>query len=241
MQDILLPMVAGLTLGSLHALDADHVAAVSVFVSRNPRPRQAMKFGVRWALGHTTTLLLFGLVVISLKLVVTPFMEMVAEVGIGFMLIAIGAWALNNLLRRQRMHIHRHMHDGVEHVHFHSHGERSDHLHEHSVFLIGAAHGLAGTASVLVVVPVRGRELSPCGIALYPPFRHWDDHFDGPVRLSLWECRGQDEPEELDSLHTRNCCCRQHLCWLLVDSRKGCLTADVFKRQRNHERKQPRV
>lgn len=154
MQDILLPMVAGLTLGSLHALDADHVAAVSVFVSRNPRPRQAMMFGVRWALGHTTTLLLFGLVVISLKLVVTPFMEMVAEVGIGFMLIAIGTWGLNNLLRRQRMHIHRHMHDGVEHVHFHSHGERSDHLHEHSVFLIGAAHGLAGTASVLVVVPV---------------------------------------------------------------------------------------
>ncbi len=154
MEEFLLPMIAGLTLGSLHAFDADHVTAVSVFVSHNPQPRRAMMFGVRWALGHTATLFVFGLLAISLKLVVTPFMQMMAEIGVGLMLIVIGAWGINNLVRQQRIHTHRHIHDGVEHVHFHSHAERSDHHHEHSIFMIGAAHGFAGTAAVLVVIPI---------------------------------------------------------------------------------------
>ena len=154
MNDVLLPVVAGFALGSLHAFDADHVAAVSVFVSRNPQPRRAVMFGVRWALGHTATLFIFGLAAMSLKFVVTPFMETVAEVGVGFMLIALGAWGMHRLVHRERIHIHRHVHEGVEHVHLHSHTERADHQHEHSMFLVGAAHGLAGTASVLVVIPI---------------------------------------------------------------------------------------
>jgi high-affinity nickel permease len=154
MNEIFLPTLAGLTLGSLHAFDADHVAAVSVFVSRHPQPKRAVMFGIWWALGHTATLFVLGLTSMSLKLVISPLIETVAEVGVGIMLIVLGGWGMHHLVRRERVHIHRHVHDGVEHIHFHSHVERSDHRHEHSMFLVGAAHGFAGTASVMVVIPI---------------------------------------------------------------------------------------
>ncbi len=154
MSDLILPILAGLALGSLHAFDADHITAVSVFVSRNPQPRRAMIFGLQWALGHTATLLLFGLTTMSMKFAISSLFQAVAEVGVGLMLIALGAWALRHLFKRRRIHIHKHVHDGVEHIHFHSHAERTDHHHAHSMFFVGAAHGLAGTAAVLVVIPI---------------------------------------------------------------------------------------
>jgi hypothetical protein len=154
MSEILLPILAGLTLGALHAFDADHVAAVSVFVSRNAELSRAVRFGIRWALGHTATLLVFGLTAMSLKLVITPLMETIAEVGVGIMLVVLGTWGMHHVVRRERIHIHRHVHDGMEHIHVHSHAGQNDHRHEHSMFLVGAAHGFAGTASVLVVIPV---------------------------------------------------------------------------------------
>lgn len=154
MSDLLFPILAGLTLGSLHAFDADHITAVSVFVSRNPQPRRAVMFGLQWALGHTATLLVFGLTVVSLNLVVSPVLQTLAEMGVGLILIGLGAWAIWHLSRSRKIHIHKHLHDGVEHIHFHSHAERADHHHAHSMFFVGAAHGLAGTAAVLVVIPI---------------------------------------------------------------------------------------
>lgn len=154
MQELLLVIIAGLTLGSLHALDADHISAVSVFVSRNPQPRKAMMFGIRWAMGHTTTLFIFGLLSIGLKLVITPSVQAMAEIAVGLILIVLGGWAIRGVFRSERIHIHRHAHDGVEHMHFHSHAERYDHHHTHSMFLVGAMHGFAGTASVLVIIPI---------------------------------------------------------------------------------------
>lgn len=154
MPDIALPIIAGFAVGCLHAFDADHIAAVSVFVSRNPKPKSAAMFGLHWAIGHTTTLFLFGMTAMTLKIVITPTMEAAAEIGVGMMLILLGTWGIHHLVRRERIHIHRHTHDGVEHIHFHSHADRPDHGHAHSMFLVGAAHGLAGTASVLVVIPI---------------------------------------------------------------------------------------
>ncbi len=49
----LLPLLTAVSLGFLHALEPDHMAAVTTFVSRRPRPREAVGFGVRWGLGHS--------------------------------------------------------------------------------------------------------------------------------------------------------------------------------------------
>lgn len=53
-------MAAGAVLGAVHAFEADHVAAVSAFISREPRARHAMGHGVRWAAGHGAAVLLAG-------------------------------------------------------------------------------------------------------------------------------------------------------------------------------------
>ncbi len=77
-----------------------------------------------------------------------------AEALIGGLLVAIGVWVLADILRKTGVHIHKHTHDGMEHIHFHSHAVETHHRHRHSMFMVGAAHGLAGTASVLVLIPL---------------------------------------------------------------------------------------
>jgi sulfite exporter TauE/SafE len=54
--------------------------------------------------------------------------------------------------------MHRHVHDGTAHLHLHSHARSSTHEHIHRVWDVrralgfGLAHGLAGSAAVLVLV-----------------------------------------------------------------------------------------
>ena len=152
--ELLLAMVAGLTLGCIHAFDVDHITAVTVFVSRNPDPKRAALLGVHWGLGHTATVLVLGLLSLGLKFVIPPLVQSIAEMLVGALLVAIGVWVLRGVLKRCQIHFHKHTHDGVEHTHFHSHEHRSDHHHQHSLFAVGAAHGIAGTASLMVIIPL---------------------------------------------------------------------------------------
>jgi nickel/cobalt exporter len=152
--DLLLPVIAGFVLGCIHAFDADHVVAVTAFASKNPQPLKAARFGIVWGLGHTATLLVLGLVSIAFKFAIPPVVESFAELLVGVLLVAIGLWVLAGVLRQKRTHIHKHTHDGVGHIHFHSHEHNTDHDHSHSMFLVGATHGFAGTASVMILVPL---------------------------------------------------------------------------------------
>ena len=62
--------------------------------------------------------------------------------------------------------MHTHDHDGAPHVHLHSHALVEDHGHGHwwrdSVrpFCIGMAHGLAGSAALLLIVLSSARSVS---------------------------------------------------------------------------------
>lgn len=152
--DMVIALVSGFTLGCMHAFDADHIAAVTAFTSRHPDGRKAARFGVMWGLGHTATLVAFGGISAALKFVIPPLVESIAEVAVGILLVVIGLWVLRDLLRRNRIHLHTHTHDGVAHAHFHSHEESAHHRHAHSMFFVGATHGFAGTAAVMVIVPV---------------------------------------------------------------------------------------
>jgi sulfite exporter TauE/SafE len=152
--DLLLAVVGGFTLGCLHAFDADHVAAVTAFASKHPSARQASLFGIYWGLGHTATLLILGGLSVALKFVIPPAVSTAAEMLVGILLVAIGLWVLRDFIRGKKVHLHKHTHDGVEHVHFHSHAHADDHRHRHSMFAVGAAHGFAGTAAVMVLIPI---------------------------------------------------------------------------------------
>ena len=56
----------GTLLGMRHALEPDHLAAVSTLVSRERNGLKAMLLGVCWGLGHTLALVVVGTALILL-------------------------------------------------------------------------------------------------------------------------------------------------------------------------------
>jgi hypothetical protein len=141
-----LPLLTALVAGFAHALEADHMAAVTAFVSRRPHPLRALGFGVRWGLGHSLALLVAGAGVILLDLQISEALVRGLELGVGVMLIGLGAWAIWSILHlRTAGAAHRRAH---EHLHPHSHSSVG------GTTWVGAFHGLAGTAGFLALVPV---------------------------------------------------------------------------------------
>jgi sulfite exporter TauE/SafE len=102
-------------------------------------------------------LLLVGAIVLFLRVPIPQPVAEVAECVVGLMLVALGG-LLGMKLLRERWHLHQHDHDGTRHVHLHSHAQSRDHGHAHwwreSVrpLCIGMAHGLAGSAALLLFV-----------------------------------------------------------------------------------------
>ena len=147
----------GFVLGLRHALDSDHLAAVSTVLAERPSWRASGLVGLSWGLGHTEMLLLVGAIVQILRVPIPQPVADAAECVVGLMLVALGG-LLGMKLLRERWHLHQHDHDGTRHVHLHSHAQSQDHGHAHwwreSVrpLCIGMAHGLAGSAALLLFV-----------------------------------------------------------------------------------------
>ncbi|CAN5773303.1 hydantoin utilization protein A [soil metagenome] len=138
----LLPFATALIAGFAHALEPDHMAAVTTFVSRHPPPREALAFGVRWGLGHSAAILGVGLVLILLRLQIPEVVVRGLEFGVGGMLLALGLWLLWTLL-------HGRAHELVSHK-----GHTHTHSHRGANTWVGVAHGLAGTAPLIALLPV---------------------------------------------------------------------------------------
>jgi len=154
-------MGLGFLLGMQHALEADHIAAVSSIAARRTDVRDIVKHGLTWGLGHTLTLFVFAGAAILLGHAIPGQLARPLETAVGIMLVGLGAHVLWRLWR-DRVHFHRHGHgDGTEHIHVHSHvnetvaHEKSAHLHEHGfrwrTLLVGLMHGMAGSAALLVL------------------------------------------------------------------------------------------
>ena len=154
-------------LGLLHALDADHIMAVSGLAARRPSLRNSLRFCLRWAIGHGLTLLLIGGSVFLLGMAIPSRFSAIAEGLVGVMLIAIGLWILWELFR-SRAHLHFHDHDDLpRHAHWHAHhGHPSQHdadahQHPHGALLVGVLHGTAGSAPLLALIPLASLGHSP--------------------------------------------------------------------------------
>lgn len=141
----------GITLGLVHALDADHVVAVSTIVSENRGLKRASVIGVFWGLGHTITLLFTGLIVLVLATSIPQTLALSFEFMVGIVLILLGLSVIRKALGRFK-HVHPHSHDGKMHIHFHNHSKTESHSHEHKSLLVGMLHGLAGSATLTLLV-----------------------------------------------------------------------------------------
>lgn len=149
-------IITGLILGLEHALEPDHLVAVSVFVSERRDFRSAARLGISWGLGHTTTLLLIGGGALLLNLTIPPWLAESMELLVGVLLIGIGLHALYRVFS-DRLHLHQHQHhDGADHRHFHAHRADDTHHHIHQAsrraFLVGLLHGGAGSAAAVILV-----------------------------------------------------------------------------------------
>lgn len=163
--------IIGFLLGLKHATDADHVVAVSTIVAEQRNIWRGLWIGGSWGAGHSTPLILLGLIVLVLKDLAFGRYESLApflEFGVGVMLVYLGVSVVWNLWRG-RVHIHQHVKEDAPHVHIHAtHEARSSHVAEtrgHNGFftlgkpvfrlrsyVIGVVHGLAGSAAVILVL-----------------------------------------------------------------------------------------
>ena len=153
-------LLIGFILGLQHAVEADHLAAVSTIVSEKKSLISASLVGGLWGLGHTISLFIVGALVIFLKLQISETAETRLEAIVGVMLIVLGINALRKLFSAETVHVHKHEHGEREHVHIHTHNDGKAESHHRFSFrsvLIGMVHGLAGSAALmLLIVPTIG-------------------------------------------------------------------------------------
>jgi len=154
-------LMLGFVLGMQHALEADHIAAVSSIAARRIQVGDIVKHGLTWGLGHSLTLFAVAGAAILLGRAIPEHFARPLETAVGIMLLGLGAHVLWRLWR-DRVHFHQHRHDdGTVHIHAHSHaGEtvahvRAAHAHAHCfrwrTLLVGLMHGIAGSAALLML------------------------------------------------------------------------------------------
>jgi hypothetical protein len=140
-----------LALGVKHAYDADHLAAVGVFLGRATSARDALRLGLHWGAGHMLTA---GLLTIALFLardhVLSMWLEPL-ELVVAATLLLVG---LATLAWETVAHEHAHRHGPLEHSHRHVHllGRLLGTDGHRAMLGIGLLHGLASNDELLLLL-----------------------------------------------------------------------------------------
>jgi ABC-type nickel/cobalt efflux system permease component RcnA len=157
---IAVALAAGFLQGLRHALDADHLVAVSTIVSEHKSILRSSLVGTFWGLGHTASLAVVSTVVILLRPTIPGHVLPYLETPVAVMLVALGVAAIWRAVRDGgwKIHTHTHHHDQSQHSHVHVHSNQH-HEHRHHLirlgrrpFLVGVVHGLAGSAVITLAV-----------------------------------------------------------------------------------------
>lgn len=127
----------GFVLGLRHALDADHLVAVSTIASRAKTGKAALVVGALWGLGHALTILVVGGAIVAFGVIVPARLEAALEFCVALMLIALGAFNIWFAARRKR---------GP------SDAAAEQRLLALRPVAVGVVHGLAGSAAVALLV-----------------------------------------------------------------------------------------
>ncbi|MFO0674915.1 MAG: hypothetical protein U0169_00125 [Polyangiaceae bacterium] len=146
----------GLVYGMGHALEPDHLAAVTTLATERKSPRSAMMLGAAWGVGHTASLAVFGGVLVLLQKTLPGTFETFAELVVAGMLLFLGVRATRralSLARGGRTHSHAHTFSSE-----HDHSGPIPHVHFLGARLalrplaVGLVHGLAGTGALTALV-----------------------------------------------------------------------------------------
>jgi cytochrome c biogenesis protein CcdA len=130
-----------------HAFEADHLVAVSNIVTKRTKLKLAIKDGIYWGLGHTTTILLIGIIIILGKLMINDIYFRYLEACVGIMLLFIGIYRLRSVIQDKAIEGHTHL--------------MNDKSHHHIAYGIGAVHGLAGSGVMVLLVMTEIKDTVP--------------------------------------------------------------------------------
>ena len=150
----------GTLLGMRHALEPDHLAALSALLTGERNVRKAAWLGVYWGIGHTLTLLVAGTLLVVWRAEMPAIASDVLALAVVLLLIGFGFRAMYlsaNPALPVSMHGHAH---GATPV---ACGEGRWTLMRRPL-LVGAVHGLAGsgalTALVMATIPSTAARLT---------------------------------------------------------------------------------
>jgi len=159
--EILSGSALGSLLGMRHALEPDHLTALSTLVTTAPgapgergRYRAAM-LGACWGVGHTLSLVVVGAVLVVLRAEMPARVSDLFELFVAVMLVGLGVRAIVLAIRQGRIgptHAHHHGHL------VHTHAGADPHVHvgrwtlARRPLLVGAVHGLAGSGALTALV-----------------------------------------------------------------------------------------
>ena len=129
---LLLVLAIGFVLGIKHALEPDHIIAVSTIASQSKKIWKSSLAGVFWGIGHTLTLFVFGVILILLKNEIPEAWAMSLEFLVGIMLVYLGFTTIFSWKQPER----------------HDHTGRATYLKS---MIVGIVHGLAGSAAMVLL------------------------------------------------------------------------------------------
>src|SRR5579864_681003 len=135
----------GLLQGMRHAVEPDHLAAVSTLVAERRSPRSAASYAIAWGTGHALVLLAVGGALLLLRARMPERIAAVFELTVAVMLVALGVRALWRALAAGRT------------------GESAPHSHQElpprrrfalarQPLAVGCIHGLAGSGALAALV-----------------------------------------------------------------------------------------
>lgn len=135
----------GVLLGMRHALEPDHLAAVTTLMTGERGSTKAAWLGASWGLGHTLTLLLAGALLVALQTEMPAIAAHAIELGVALLLVGFGVRAIHQSAT------------GASVRPTHVHGRQAtrfpvDRWTLARPLLVGAVHGLAGSGAMTALV-----------------------------------------------------------------------------------------
>jgi nitrile hydratase accessory protein len=150
----------GTLLGMRHALEPDHLAALSTLLTGQRNVRRAAWLGVYWGIGHTLTLFVAGTFLVVLRTDMPAIVADVLEWAVVLLLMGFGVRAIVFSAGGPSK--------GPTHSHVHGATSASMPIGRWTVarrpLMVGAVHGLAGsgalTALIMATIPSIGSRLT---------------------------------------------------------------------------------
>ena len=135
----------GSLLGMRHALEPDHLAAVSTLMTGERSSTKAAWLGACWGLGHTLTLLAAGSVLVVLRADMPALASEAFEFGVVLMLVGFGVRAIyQGVWRGPARPTHSHANSRPSQTGRWQIARRP--------LVVGAVHGLAGSGALTALV-----------------------------------------------------------------------------------------